>query len=43
MDKKILIIRVAGTISFFIAKKMNEEGYSPVIISRNKDDLINKR
>ena len=43
MGKKILIIGGAGTISFFVAKKMNEEGYSPVIISRNKDDLIYKR
>ena len=42
MDKKILIFGGTGAIGFSIAKKMNEEGYSPVIISRNKEDLKNK-
>ena len=42
MSKKILIFGGTGAIGFSIAKKMNEEDYSPVIISRNKEDLINK-
>ena len=42
MSKKILIFGGTGAIGFSIAKKMNEEGYSPVIISRNKEDLISK-
>ena len=42
MNNKILIFGGTGAIGFSIAKKMNEEGYSPVIISRNKEDLINK-
>ena len=36
MSKKILIFGGTGAIGFSIAKKMNEEGYSPVIISRNR-------
>ena len=43
MSKKILIFEGTGTIGFSIANKMNEEDYSPVIISRNKEDLINKK
>ena len=42
MNKKILIFGGTGAIGFSIAKKMNEEGYSPVIISRNKLDLASK-
>ena len=42
MNKKILIFGGTGAIGFSIAKKMNEDGYSPVIISRNKEDLISK-
>ena len=42
MSKKILIFGGTGAIGFSIAKKMNEEGYSPVIISRNKEDLASK-
>ena len=42
MNKKILIFGGTGAIGFSIAKKMNEEGYSPVIISRNKEDLASK-
>ena len=42
MNKKILIYGGTGAIGFSIAKKMNEEGYSPVIISRNKEELISK-
>ena len=42
MSKKILIFGGAGAIGFSIAKKMSEEGYSPIIISRNEEDLIKK-
>ncbi len=42
MNKKILIFGGTGAIGFSIAKKMNEEGYYPIIISRNKEDLISK-
>ena len=42
MKKKILIFGGTGAIGFSIAKNLKEEGYNPVIISRNKEDLINK-
>ena len=42
MNKKILIFGGTGSIGFSIAKKMSEENYSPVIISRNKEELVNK-
>ena len=42
MNKKILIFGGTGAIGFSIAEKMSLEGYSPVIISRNEEELINK-
>ncbi len=42
MSKKILIFGGTGSIGFSIAKKITEEGYSAVIISRNKEELIEK-
>ena len=42
MSKKILIFGGTGAIGFSIAKKISEENNTPVIISRNKEDLINK-
>ncbi len=40
--KKILIFGGTGAIGFSIAKNLKEQGYNPVIISRNEDDLRNK-
>ena len=40
--KKILIFGGTGAIGFSIAKNLKKQGYNPVIVSRNKDDLINK-
>ena len=37
MNKKILIFGGTGAIGFSIAKKISEENYTPVIISRNID------
>ncbi len=42
MSKKILIFGGTGSIGFSIAKKVSAEGYSPIIISRNKEELIEK-
>ena len=42
MEKKILIFGGTGTIGFSIAKKMKEEGYFPIIISRNEEELALK-
>ena len=42
MKKKILIFGGTGTIGFSIAKTLKSQGYNPIIISRNKEDLINK-
>ncbi len=42
MEKKILIFGGTGTIGFSIAKKMKEEGYLPIIISRNEEELALK-
>ena len=42
MKNKMLIFGGTGTIGFSIAKSLKEYGYSPIIISRNKEDLINK-
>ncbi|MBD1147508.1 SDR family oxidoreductase [Pelagibacterales bacterium SAG-MED31] len=42
MSKKILIFGGTGAIGYSIAKKMSVDGYSPVIISRNKEELIDK-
>ena len=42
MSKKILIFGGTGAIGFSIAKKISEENYTPVIISRNEDELIIK-
>ncbi len=42
MKKKILIYGGTGAIGFSIAKSLKEQGYNPIIISRNKEDLINK-
>ncbi len=40
--KKILIFGGTGAIGFSIAKNLKEQGYNPVIISRNEDNLRNK-
>ena len=42
MNKKILIFGGTGTIGFSIAKNLKEQGYNPIIIARNKEDLISK-
>ena len=42
MNKKILIFGGTGAIGFSIAKKMTEEGYYPILISRNEEELIMK-
>ena len=42
MSKKILIFGGTGAIGFSIAKKIIEEGYTPILISRNEEELVNK-
>ena len=42
MKKKILIFGGTGTIGFSIAKSLKEQDYNPILISRNKENLINK-
>ena len=42
MQKKILIFGGTGAIGFSIAKSLKEQGYIPIIISRNEEDLIDK-
>ena len=42
MSKKILIFGGTGAIGFSIAKRISEENYTPVIISRNEEELIIK-
>ena len=42
MNKKILIFGGTGAIGFSIAKNLKEQGYNPIIIARNKEDLISK-
>ena len=42
MSKKILIFGGTGAIGFSIAKRISKENYTPVIISRNEEELIIK-
>ena len=42
MNKKILIFGGTGAIGFSIAKNLKDQGYNPIIIARNKEDLISK-
>ncbi len=42
MKKKILIFGGTGAIGFSIAKNLKNQGYDPIIISRNKEELIEK-
>ena len=42
MKKKILIFGGTGAIGFSIAKNLKSQGYNPIIIARNEEDLINK-
>ena len=42
MKKKILIFSGTGAIGFSIAKYIKSQGYNPIIIARNEEDLINK-
>ena len=42
MKKKILIFGGTGAIGFSIAKNLKDQGYNPIIIARNEEDLINK-
>ena len=42
MNKKILIFGGTGAIGFSIAKNLKSQGYNPIIIARNEEDLINK-
>ncbi|MDC0161766.1 SDR family oxidoreductase [bacterium] len=42
MKKRILIFGGTGAIGFSIAKNVKQQGYNPIIISRNKEDLIDK-
>ncbi len=42
MQEKILIFGGTGAIGFSIAKNLKEQGYNPIIISRNEENLITK-
>ena len=42
MSKKILIFGGTGAIGFSIAKKIIKEGYTPILVSRNEEELVNK-
>jgi len=42
MEKKILIFGGTGAIGFSIAKNLKSQGYNPIIIAKNEEDLINK-
>ncbi len=42
MNKKILIFGGTGAIGFSIAKNLKEQGYNPILLSRNEEDLVNK-
>ena len=42
MNKKILIFGGTGAIGFSIAKNIIKEGYTPILISRNEEELVNK-
>ena len=42
MKKKILIFGGTGAIGFSIARNLKSQGYNPIIIARNEEDLINK-
>ena len=42
MRKKILIFGGTGTIGFSIAKKIKADGFNPVIIARDEEELKNK-
>ncbi len=42
MKKKILIFGGTGAIGFSIAKCLKKQDYNPVLISRNKEELIQK-
>ena len=41
MKKKILIFGGTGAIGKSIAKKVKEDGYDPIIIARNEEELKN--
>ena len=41
MKRKILIYGGSGSIGFSIAKKLKEDDYDPIIISRNEEKLNN--
>ena len=42
MNKKILVFGGTGAIGYSIATNLKEDGYRPIIISRNEEELINK-
>ena len=42
MKKKILIFGGTGSIGFSTAKNLKNDGYDPILISRNTDELENK-
>jgi short-subunit dehydrogenase len=42
VKKKILIFGGTGAIGFSIARILKSQGYNPIIIARNEEDLINK-
>ena len=42
MRKKILIFGGAGAIGLSVAKNLKDDGYNPIIIARNEEELINK-
>ncbi len=42
MKKKILIFGGTGSIGFSIAKNLKEQGYNPIIISRDEQELMEK-
>tara|TARA_Y100000741_G_scaffold329105_1_gene282790 strand:- start:76 stop:798 length:723 start_codon:yes stop_codon:yes gene_type:complete len=42
MKNKILIFGGTGSIGFSIAKNLKDQGYNPILIARNEEDLISK-
>ena len=42
MKNKILIFGGTGSIGFSIAKNLKDQGYRPILIARNEEDLISK-
>jgi len=41
ISKKILIFGGTGAIGFSVAKNLKDDGYNPIIFTRNEEGLIN--